>query len=54
MSSPASAGWPAGGPRSRRVLMTTGIIALAVPLSSNFAGEFLILAGVFQQGWAGR
>ena len=27
------------------------IIALAVPLSSNFAGEFLILAGVFQQGW---
>ena len=32
--------------------MTTGIIALAVPLSSNFAGEFLILAGVFQQGWA--
>jgi NADH-quinone oxidoreductase subunit M len=22
-----------------------------VPLSTNFAGEFLILAGVFQQGW---
>ena len=32
--------------------MTTGIIALAVPLSTKFAGEFLILAGVFQQGWA--
>jgi hypothetical protein len=32
--------------------MTVGIMALAVPLSSNFAGEFLILAGVFQQGWA--
>jgi len=31
--------------------MTTGIIALAVPGSSAFAGEFLILAGVFQQGW---
>jgi NADH:ubiquinone oxidoreductase subunit 4 (subunit M) len=31
--------------------MTTGIIALAVPGSTAFAGEFLILAGVFQQGW---
>jgi hypothetical protein len=33
------------------VLMTVGVMALAVPLSSNFAGEFLILAGVFQQNW---
>jgi NADH-quinone oxidoreductase subunit M len=33
------------------MLMTTGIIALAVPLSSSFAGEFLILAGAFQQHW---
>src|ERR671936_564989 len=33
------------------MLMTTGIIALAVPLSSAFAGEFLILAGVFGRGW---
>jgi len=33
------------------VLMTVGVMALAVPLSSNFAGEFLILAGVFQQYW---
>jgi NADH-quinone oxidoreductase subunit M len=32
--------------------MATGIIALAVPLSTSFAGEFLILAGVFQQHWA--
>ena len=32
--------------------MTVGIISLAVPLSSSFAGEFLILAGVFQKGWA--
>jgi NADH:ubiquinone oxidoreductase subunit 5 (subunit L)/multisubunit Na+/H+ antiporter MnhA subunit len=31
--------------------MTVGVMALAVPLSSNFAGEFLILAGVFQQNW---
>jgi NADH-quinone oxidoreductase subunit M len=31
--------------------MTTGIIALAVPGSGAFAGEFLILAGVFQTGW---
>jgi NADH-quinone oxidoreductase subunit M len=33
-------------------MLTTGVIALAVPLSTSFAGEFLILAGVFQQGWA--
>ena len=33
------------------VLMTTGIIALAVPGSSAFAGEFEILAGVFTRGW---
>src|ERR671927_2004865 len=31
--------------------MTTGIIALAVPGSTAFAGEFLILLGVFRQGW---
>jgi NADH-quinone oxidoreductase subunit M len=41
-----------GRPALATVLMTTGIIALAVPLSANFAGEFLILAGVFQQNWA--
>jgi NADH-quinone oxidoreductase subunit M len=33
------------------VLMTLGIIALAVPGSSAFAGEFLILTGVFTSGW---
>ncbi len=33
------------------MLLTVGVMALAVPLSSNFAGEFLILAGVFQQYW---
>ena len=31
--------------------MTTGIIALAVPGSAAFAGEFLILLGVFDTGW---
>jgi NADH-quinone oxidoreductase subunit M len=45
-------GMARGRPVLATILMTTGVIALAVPLSSNFAGEFLILAGVFQQGWA--
>src|SRR5205823_10960256 len=44
-------GMARGRPALATVLMTTGVIALAVPLSSNFAGEFLILAGVFQQAW---
>ena len=44
-------GMARGRPALATVLMTTGVIALAVPLSSAFAGEFLILAGVFRQGW---
>jgi NADH-quinone oxidoreductase subunit M len=40
-----------GRPALATVLMTVGVMALAVPLSSNFAGEFLILAGIFQQDW---
>ena len=44
-------GMARGRPALATVLMTTGVIALAVPLSSAFAGEFLILAGVFQHGW---
>jgi NADH-quinone oxidoreductase subunit M len=40
-----------GRPALATVLITTGVVALAVPLSSAFAGEFLILAGVFRQGW---
>jgi NADH-quinone oxidoreductase subunit M len=40
-----------GRPALATILMTAGMIALAVPLSATFAGEFLILAGVFQQGW---
>jgi NADH-quinone oxidoreductase subunit M len=44
-------GMARGRPALATVLLTAGVIALAVPLSSAFAGEFLILAGVFQQGW---
>jgi len=44
-------GMARGRPALATVLMTTGVISLAVPLSSAFAGEFLILAGVFQRGW---
>jgi NADH-quinone oxidoreductase subunit M len=31
--------------------MVTGVVALAVPGSTAFAGEFLILTGVFDTGW---
>ena len=44
-------GMARGRPALATVLLTTGVITLAVPLSSAFAGEFLILAGVFQRGW---
>jgi len=44
-------GMARGRPALATLLMTTGVIALAVPLSSAFAGEFLILAGVFRRGW---
>jgi NADH-quinone oxidoreductase subunit M len=45
-------GMARGRPALATALMTIGIITLAVPLSGSFAGEFLILAGVFTQGWA--
>ena len=44
-------GMAKGRPVLATVLMTLGIIALAVPGSSNFAGEFMILTGVFKSGW---
>jgi NADH-quinone oxidoreductase subunit M len=44
-------GMARGRPALATMLMVTGIIALAVPGSSAFAGEFLILAGVFDIGW---
>jgi len=40
-----------GRPILATILMTAGMFTLAVPGSTNFAGEFLILAGVFTQGW---
>ncbi len=45
-------GMARGRPALATLLMTVGVISLAVPLSATFAGEFLILAGVFQQHWA--
>jgi NADH-quinone oxidoreductase subunit M len=45
-------GMARGRPALATVMMTAGIISLAVPLSTSFAGEFLILAGAFQQHWA--
>ena len=45
-------GMARGRPALATVVLTAGIIGLAVPLSTSFAGEFLILAGAFQQGWA--
>ncbi len=44
-------GMARGRPALATVLMTTGIIALAVPGSIVFAGEFLILAGVYDVAW---
>jgi NADH-quinone oxidoreductase subunit M len=44
-------GMARGRPALATVVMATGIIALAVPGSSAFAGEFLILAGIFGTGW---
>jgi NADH-quinone oxidoreductase subunit M len=48
----ALGGMARGRPLLATVLMTTGIIALAVPGSATFAGEFLILRGVLDRGWA--
>jgi len=44
-------GMARGRPILATVLMATGVIALAVPGSSAFAGEFLILSGIFGEGW---
>jgi NADH-quinone oxidoreductase subunit M len=47
----ALGGMARGRPVLATVLLTTGIIALAVPGSATFAGEFLIMAGVYDEGW---
>ena len=44
-------GMAKGRPALATLLMTVGVISLAVPGSASFAGEFLILAGSFQQAW---
>jgi NADH-quinone oxidoreductase subunit M len=44
-------GFARGRPLLATILMTTGIISLAVPGSSAFAGEFLILSGSYQRAW---
>jgi NADH-quinone oxidoreductase subunit M len=40
-----------GRPALATLVMTAGIISLAVPGSATFAGEFLILAGSYQRAW---
>jgi NADH-quinone oxidoreductase subunit M len=44
-------GMARGRPALATLLVVTGVIALAVPGSTAFAGEFLILAGALQQYW---
>ncbi|HLB04439.1 MAG TPA: NADH-quinone oxidoreductase subunit M [Gaiellaceae bacterium] len=44
-------GMARGRPILATLIMTAGMFTLAVPGSTNFVGEFLILAGVFGQGW---
>jgi NADH-quinone oxidoreductase subunit M len=44
-------GMARGRPVLATLLMTTGVIALAVPGSAAFAGEFLILTGIYPEGW---
>ena len=44
-------GMARGRPALATVVLTAGVIALAVPGSTTFAGEFLIMTGVYAQGW---
>jgi NADH-quinone oxidoreductase subunit M len=44
-------GMARGRPALATLLVTLGVISLAVPGSAAFAGEFLILAGAFQRHW---
>jgi len=47
----ALGGMARGRPVLATVLLVAGMIALAVPGSTTFAGEFLIMAGVYEEGW---
>ena len=44
-------GMARGRPALATMLLVVGVIALAVPLSTAFAAEFLILNGIFDHGW---
>src|SRR2546423_5621924 len=44
-------GMAKGRPALATLLMTVGVISLAVPGSAMFGGQFLILAGAFQRAW---
>jgi NADH-quinone oxidoreductase subunit M len=44
-------GMAKGRPVLATAVMVIGMLTLAVPGSSNFAGEFAVLAGVFYRGW---
>ena len=44
-------GMARGRPVLATVLITTGVVALAIPGSSAFAAEFLVLNGIFTIGW---
>jgi NADH-quinone oxidoreductase subunit M len=47
----ALGGMARGRPVLATVLLVAGMIALAVPGSATFAGEFLIMTGVYGEGW---
>jgi NADH-quinone oxidoreductase subunit M len=47
----ALGGMARGRPTLATVVMVAGMIALAVPGSVTFVGEFLIMAGAYDQGW---
>ncbi len=44
-------GMARGRPILASLIVSIGVISLAVPGSNAFAGEFMILAGAFQRGW---
>jgi NADH-quinone oxidoreductase subunit M len=44
-------GMARGRPALATLVLALGMFTLAVPGSTNFAGEFAILAGVFDRGW---
>lgn len=47
----ALGGMARGRPVLATLLLVAGMIALAVPGSTTFAGEFLIMTGVYGEGW---